>query len=502
MKLIVLVISCALSPLFSISQNYDFAWGDDKDQLIEAFVPVDSNSFFVMQNAGGLGIFKYSYSKETGVLQTTKTDFKHMETYKLMYGDYLIKDEKLYEIVETHEGSKKDGKPKFYTLALQERNSNTFEVKDEPVVLLQSQATDKWCYHHAYYENENQFLIVRMFNTKSGYSVDAGLNFLVFDKTDLSLTYSQSIELTEKEQYGILNRIKFNDKNEVFVSSLVAESPLPSNTSTLRLEKNIYTIDASGIKKAIEAPDNQQVLTTAFSETQDFQYSISVDNIDGTIFLNTSNFDFKNISNKTLNCRDLMSSVNSIASQEFDKNLGKYNTINFKIQSSEFISLDDNSELGTISIDFYAGNLMNKAISASLMYKINPDGTIAWFKNLDFSKIATFWEDSKNDIHLFANDVSKFYDKDGKFIDSDPVKVTPNSRYKPVEVILDSKSGEITSRSVITKGFEDGEVFQSFRTFRINDSLIVTPKWKQSGTSQFTRSPRQMAITGVMNIEK
>jgi hypothetical protein len=197
-----------------------------------------------------------------------------------------------------------------------------------------------------------------------------------------------------------------------------------------------------------------------------------------------------------------MSSVNSIASQEFDKNLGKYNTINFKIQSSEFISLDDNSELGTISIDFYAGNLMNKAISASLMYKINPDGTIAWFKNLDFSKIATFWEDSNNKIHLFANDISEFYSKDGEFIDSDPVKVTPNSRYKPVEVILDSKSGEITSRSVITKGFEEGEVFQSFRTFRINDSLIVTPKWKQSGTSQFTRSPRQMAITGVMNIEK
>jgi hypothetical protein len=502
MKLIVLVISCALSPLFSISQNYDFAWGDDKDQLIEAFVPVDSNSFFVMQNAGGLGIFKYSYSKETGVLQTTKTDFKHMETYKLMYGDYLIKDEKLYEIVETNEGSKKDGKPKFYTLALQERNSNTFEVKDEPVVLLQSQATDKWCYHHAYYENEHQFVIVRMFYTSVGYHDGAGLEFLIFNKTDLSLIYSESINLTGKDQYGLLEDIKFDENNEICVSSILIEAPALSNASKPTLEQNIHTIDASGIKKTTDIPNNQKVLIAGFSEERDFHFSLNVNNTDGTIFLNTSNFDLKNISTKTLNCRDLMSSVNSIASQEFDKNLGKYNTINFKIQSSEFISLDDNSELGTISIDFYAGNLMNKAISASLMYKINPDGTIAWFKNLDFSKIATFWEDSNNKIHLFANDISEFYSKDGEFIDSDPVKVTPNSRYKPVEVILDSKSGEITSRSVITKGFEEGEVFQSFRTFRINDSLIVTPKWKQSGTSQFTRSPRQMAITGVMNIEK
>ncbi|MFT6983677.1 MAG: hypothetical protein ACJAUD_002456 [Crocinitomicaceae bacterium] len=419
-----------------------------------------------------------------------------------MYGDYFIKDEKLFEIVETHEGSKKNGKPKFYTLALQERNSNTFEVKEEPVVLLQSQTTDKWCYHHAYYENENQFLIVRMFYTSIGYYDGAGLNFLVFDKTDLSLTYSQSIDLTEKEQYGLLKRIKFNENNEILVSSIIIETPSPSNASKPTLEKNIYTIDGSGVKKAIEIPDNQKVLTTAFSEAQDFHYSISVNNIGGTIFLNTSDLDFKNKATEKLNCRDMINSVNSIASEEFDENLEKYDKVDFSIQNYEFISLDDNSELGKISIDFYFGNQINKSISSTLMFKINPDGSIAWFKNLDFSKIATFWEDSKNEIHLFANDVSEFYDKDGKFIDSDPVKITPNSRYKPVEVILDSKSGEITSRSVITKGFEDGEVFQSFRTFRVNDSLIVTPKWKQSGTSQFTRSPRQMAIIGVMNIEK
>ena len=313
-----------------------------------------------------------------------------------------------------------------------------------------------------FFSQENYFAIVKIGNgpvrqfASLHYLYDGeGIDIYVFNTENFELVYKQSISLSNRVQKGKILKMEFDDSGNLFIlSSLkyIKEKSNPKDNPEGAITLTKITQSGNILRKEIES---KRVLCGHFSKRNNIISRFSLLGIsEGNNVFKISTFsadpeaEGESIDEKEVSLDEIINfEKRALCFGEFSKNAAKSDKLTVTLDPSmrkiNHFTTDSGTDIISYPLDLASRG--GARLIFNLIVKMDQNGQINWLQTVPIQRSLLTLVDGGNNIHLFTNGSLKNYEN--SMYSDNKINVL-GSKVVPVEIILDSFTGEIISNTI------------------------------------------------------